>query len=256
MKSLQNQRLNKQGSVPLYHQLRELLREKIEAGKWKPGDRIPTENELCEKYQVSKTTVRQALNALAIEGKLCRKQGRGTYVAESKIEHGPIELTSFTEEMGRRGMTASSKVLELDQVPAVTKIARKLELPEGELVSKIKRLRLADGIPMGIQTTYLPDYLFPDLQDENLTGSLYKVLKEKYGVIPTTATETYFATTLDDHEAELLEAPTGNFIGLAAERVAYSQDGRPIEFVHSVMRGDRYQVTLQLVKRGINPAIR
>ena len=255
MKVMLTRRLDEQSPVPLYHQLRESLFEKIESGEWKPGDRIPTEDELCEMYQISKTTVRQALNALAIEGWLRRKQGRGTYVTEPRIEQGPIELTSFSEEMRRSGLRPASKILELKEIPATSKIAKELELGESESVFMIKRLRLANDEPMGIQTAYLSAALLPGLLDEDLSGSLYQVLEEKYGIIPASAVEMHYATLLDGHEVELLGMSPSGSVGLVAERRAFSQDGRPIEFVSSVMRGDRYRISVRLVRRGFeNPA--
>ncbi|GAF82153.1 unnamed protein product, partial [marine sediment metagenome] len=228
------------------------LREKIESGEWNPGARLPTENELCEMCQISKTTVRQALSALAIEGFLVRKQGRGTFVAEPRIEQGPVELTSFSEEMQRRGLCPASKIMELKEIPATPKIAEELELNKGELVFMIKRLRLADDEPMGIQTAYLPAALLPGLLDEELSGSLYQVLEEKYSIIPASATEVHYAVLLDKHKAELLGMPSRDSVGLLVERRASSQDEHPIEFVSSIMRGDRYQVSIHLVRRSFN----
>lgn len=251
MKSWLAERLDERSPVPLYHQLREFLLERIESGEWQPGDRLPTEDELCERYQISKTTVRQALNSLATEGVLLRKQGRGTYVAEPKIEQGPIELTSFSEEMGRRGLSPSSKILELEEIPATRKIAKELDLTEDESVFMIKRLRLADDEPMGIQTAYLPAVLFPGLLNEDLSGSLYQILKEKYGLAPAFATEVYFATLLEGHEAELLKASSSSLVGLVVERRAFSQNECPIEFVSSIMRGDRYKISVRLVRSGV-----
>ena len=252
MKVMLTRKLDEHSPIPLYHQLQELLREKIESGEWNPGARLPTEDELCEMCQISKTTVRQALSALAIEGFLIRKQGRGTFVAEPRIEQGPVELTSFSEEMQRRGLYPASKVMELKEIPATPKIADALKLDRGELVFMIKRLRLANDEPMGIQTAYLPAALFPGLLDEDLSGSLYQVLEEKYSIIPASATEVHYAVLLDKHEAELLGMPSRDSVGLLVERRGFSQDEHPIEFVSSIMRGDRYQVSVHLVRRSFN----
>jgi GntR family transcriptional regulator len=201
---------------------------------------------------VSKTTVRQALNGLVMEGLLRREQGKGTYVVGLRIEQGPTELTSFSEEMQRRGLRPASRVLKLAEISATQKIAKELELDEGEPVFMIKRLRLADDDPMGIQTAYLPASLFPGLLEEDLTGSLYRILEEKYGLIPAFATEVYYATLLDGHEARLLKAPSSSPVGLVVERRVLSQDGQPIEFVSSIMRGDRYKISVRLVRQGIS----
>jgi GntR family transcriptional regulator len=242
--------LDKRSPIPLYHQLKGLLFDKIDSGEWEPGDCLPSEDQLCEFYQISKTTVRQALNTLAIEGFVQREQGRGTYVAKPKIEQGPVELTSFSEQMQRRGLRTDSRILKLEKTRATRKIVKELEIHEGAYAFMIKRLRLADGEPMGIQTAYLPASLFPGLLDQDLSGSLYSTLQEQYGIILTHADETYCATLLDKYEAELLRVPLSSPLGLLVERRAFSQGKYPIEFVSSIMRADRYKISVRLVQRG------
>jgi GntR family transcriptional regulator len=241
--------LSKDLPIPLYHQLKTLLLEQISAGRIKPGDRLPAEDELAATYSVSKATVRQALNELSVAGVLRREQGRGTFVAEPKLAQGPRELTSFTDEMRGRGFHPMSQLLKQDIIKAEAEVAEKLRLEEGSPVLRLKRLRLADGEPMGIQTAHLSLALAPQLAEEDFTGaSLYEVLERKYRLSPARAQETYFAVLLDRAEAKLLKAAAAS-PALSAERVAYLASGQPLELTYSIMRGDRYEVVLDLTRR-------
>lgn len=244
--------LSKELPVPLYHQLKTILLDKIRAGEMKPNDRLPAEDELAAQYGVSKATVRQALNELAVAGALRREQGRGTFVAEPKLTQGPRALTSFSEEMRKRGLSPTSKTLKQDVVKAEADVAEKLQIAEGARAVRIKRLRLADGQPMSIQTTYLPLELAPRLVEEDFGAvSLYETLERKYGLRPARAEETHFAVLVEPSEARLLKV-AANSPGLAAERVAYLASGRPLELTYSITRGDRYKIVLELVAGQLN----
>jgi GntR family transcriptional regulator, N-acetylglucosamine utilization regulator len=250
MESMNNQiiTLSKDLPIPLYHQLKTLLLERIRTGEMKPNDRLPAEDELAATHGVSKATVRQALNDLAVAGVLRREQGRGTFVAEPKLAQGPREMTSFTDEMRSRGLRPSSKVLNHDIIMAETDIAEKLRVTEGSQVMRLKRLRLADDEPMGIQTAYLSLALAPRLMEEEFTNtSLYEALERKYSLRPARAQETYVAVLLDRADAKLLKAAAAS-PALFAERVSYLSSGQPLEVTYSIMRGDRYQIVLDLTR--------
>ncbi len=242
--------LDKNSPIPLYHQFKVILREKIENGEWKIGEKIPTEKEFADLYNISITTVRQALNALTIEGILTRQQGKGTFVANPKIEKGPTELTSFTEEMAKRGMRAGSKVLHLGRVKANERIAKVLKIPLRSEVTFVQRLRFANDEPMGIQSCYIPEKFVPDLTESDLSGSLYKLLENRYQLKIVSAIERYSAILLDKRTSKLLHL---NYpaVGFMVERTAFLMNGKPIEFVESIMRGDRYSVSINLVRKGI-----
>ena len=128
----------------------------IEAGRWKPGDRLPTEDALIARFHVSKITVRQALRDLAQMGYIRRAQGRGTFVLHPPLEEGPRELTSFTGEMRGHGRVATSRVIDQGVVAAPADIASRLDVAAGAPLFRLQRLRLADGEPMGLQTAYIP----------------------------------------------------------------------------------------------------
>jgi len=240
--------LDKDLPAPLYHQLQCVLQAEIESGRWRPDEQIPTESKLAERFGVSKITVRQALQALAELGYIRREQGRGTFVARRKFDEGPRELTSFTEEMKRHSLKASSQVLGQTIVPAEARVADALGLEESQPVFVLRRLRMADGEPLGIQTAHIPAQLVPGLEKDSMENvSLYETLQGRYGLYPARARETYFAALADADVAPRLGIPAGAPV-FAVERVTLLPNDKPFEFVRSVMRGDRYSIVLELVK--------
>ena len=238
----------KRGALPLYHQLKAAILKDIEAGRWRPGDQIPTEDALAARFRVSKITVRQALRDLAQLGFIRREQGRGTFLQGPPLEEGPRELKSFTAEMRGHGMEASSRVLEHGLVPAPPEIARSLAVDEGSSLFRLHRLRLADARPMGLQTAYVPSALAPGIERVDFTdASLYEVLASRYSLYPASARETHQAIAIPEDVAPLLHTAIGA-PALRAERLALLADGRPLECVQSIMRGDRYRVVLDLTR--------
>ena len=239
--------LNKDLPVPLYHQLECILRDAIESGQFKADQQLPNETQLAEQFGVSKITVRQALHELSSLGYIRREQGRGTFVSKPKLDQGPRELLSFTEEMRRHKLDPASRVLEKIVIQADEEIAARLQMDEGDAVLQIRRLRMADGEPMGVQTAHIPAALAPELEKENLESvSLYELLLTRYGLQAVRARETHFAALADEEAAKLLGIAAGSAV-FAAERVTFLPGGKPLEFVKSIMRGDRYSIVLDLV---------
>lgn len=236
--------LEKTSPLPLYFQLQERLRATIESGEIKPGVQIPSEGELCRRYGVSHATVKQALGNLVNQQLLYRVRGKGTFVAEPRVQKGPRKLQSFTEEMRTLGAPVSSRVLDARVVPASAVVADKLHLGEGEPVTLIRRLRLASDRPIALQDAFLATARCPDLLAEDLSGSLYEHLR-RFGLHPTQAHETYSAAALSHTEAALLGMVAGS-PALRCERVSKSADGQAIEYVQSIMRGDLYEVNIEL----------
>lgn len=234
-------------SEPLYYQLKEIIRNNIFSGTWKPGEKIPSEKQLAEKYQVSTAVVRQAISLLVEEGFLIKRQGKGTFVVDTRVKQGPRKLTSFTEEMSLLGYRASSIVLEKGVKEANEEIARIFKLEPGARLVEVKRLRLANGEPFGIQTFYTPEFLVPNFLENDLTQSLYKLLETKYGIRITSAYEKYYATILDKFECRLLKVKWP-FAGFIVERTTYDPDGKPVEYTKSVIRADKYFVQVYLRK--------
>jgi GntR family transcriptional regulator len=238
--------LKRGAPVPLYHQLKASILRDIEAGRWRAGDRLPTEDELIKRFQVSKITVRQALRELAQMGYIRREQGRGTFVQGPPLEEGPRELKSFTSEMRRHGFLATSRVLEQSVVAAPSEVAARLQIPEESTVFRLHRLRFADSEPMGLQTAYISMQLVPGIDELSFVdASLYEILGARYALFAASARETHQAVPVPEDVAALLRVPAGS-PALAAERLAVLPDGRPLEFVQSIMRGDRYKIVLDL----------
>ena len=232
--------------VPLYHQLKEILLSDIRSGKLKPNDRLPPEDQVALKYGVSTITVRRTLMDLATEGYIRREQGRGTFVSPFPLEQGPRELTSFSNEMARRGMVPGSVVLKQEIIEADDELATHLQIPQSSPVFLLRRLRLADGEPLGIQSAHVPLHLAPGLGDLNFTSaSLYETLDQKFGLVPERAREVYTAAFITGEEANILQLPEQS-LGLAAKRWTLLADGTACEFVSSIMRADRYEVALDL----------
>jgi GntR family transcriptional regulator len=240
--------LDKSLPVPLYHQLKTVLMTAIDSGKWQPDQQIPNESQLAEMFGVSKITVRQALQDLAQLGYIRREQGRGTFVSKPKFGEGPRELTSFTEEMLQHRLKPGARVLEQGLTEADPKVAEVLGIGAAAPVYMLKRLRLANGEPLGIQTAHIPAALVPDLERQDMTDlSLYDVLQSRYGLHAARATETYHAVLAQPKTVELLGIAPNSPV-FAVERVTRLPNGRPFEFVYTIMRGDRYSVVLELVK--------
>lgn len=240
--------VNKYLPIPLYHQVKDLLLEAIEAGQWASDQQLPNESKLAELFGVSKITIRQALQELSDLGYIRREQGRGTFVSKPKFGQGPRELMSFTEEMSRHRLVATSRVLESLVTDADLAVAEHLQLRLNAKVLVLKRLRLADGEPVGIQTAHIPLDLAPGLSQENFENvSLYELLQSRYGIQPARGREHYFATSADAEAAVLLGIAAGAPV-FTAERVTFTKTGKPFEFTKSIMRGDRYSIVLNLVK--------
>jgi GntR family transcriptional regulator, N-acetylglucosamine utilization regulator len=243
--------LKRGAPVPLYHQLKAALLDDIESGRWRPGERLPTEDELIARFHVSKITVRHALHDLTQLGYIRREQGRGTFVQGPPLEEGPRELKSFTSEVQGHGFRATSRVLEQGVIAAPSDIATKLDVSEGDAVFRLHRLRFADGEPMGLQTAYIPMRLAPGIDRLSFADlSLYAVLASRYALYPVGARETHQAVLVSEETAPLLRAPIGS-PALAAERLTSLVDGRPLELVRSIMRADRYKIVLDLTARAL-----
>ena len=232
--------------VPLYMQVERSLRARINSGEWVPGHQIPTEERLCSIYGVSRITVRQAVANLVAQGLVVLERGRGRFVRDNSLvarEHG---VTSFTTDLLEVGLKPGSVVLEREVLSAKDAgVVDPLRLEPDSLVVRWKRLRTSDGEPIGLQTSVLPTARFPGLDQIDLhESSLYAVLSERYGVVPTEAVDTYTVGSLNELQAKLLAVAYGS-PAFQAERVALDADG-PFECTRSVMRGDRYRVRLTL----------
>lgn len=236
--------------VPRYYQLANILRDRILDGKFDPHQPIPSERELEKIYRVSRTTIRPAIDLLVRQGFLYREHGKGTFVSPPKLQKGISELTSFTEDMRRRGIVPGQKILKIGYVEPPENVRAHLELPKDcQEVLCVDRLRLGDGSPMGLQSSYynLPDGLTFSREELEEVGSIYALLREKLHLIPTEADETLEVTVATPREASLLHIKAGSPL-LLSQRTTYSQTRRVIEFAKILYRGDRYRYLAKLTR--------
>jgi GntR family transcriptional regulator len=226
--------------VPRYHQLKEILREKIRSGEWKPGDLIPSERELSDTYGISRMTTRQAITDLVNEGVFYREQGKGTFVTPNKITQQLLRLTGFTEDIRARGQQPSTKVLSVQMLPATEVIAEKLRVNSGQLVFCIQRLRLADGEPLAIELSHINFKGCEKLLEEDLEqNSLYKLLESKYAVPLLEAEQELEAGLAGAEEAQLLKILIGSSV-LYTRRTTFTDRFQPIEYAKAVYCGNKY----------------
>lgn len=238
--------LDRQSSIPIFAQVKAAIEDAIERGEFQPHRRIPSERELSIRFGVSRMTIRQALIELIGAGSVYTRTGKGTYVAERKIEQPLQRLTSFTQDITARGMRPSSRLIGADLLPAPIELAHALSIPAGSELVRIQRLRLADDDPLAIETSHLPHSRCPGLLDHDLERqSLYALLHERYGLELASAKQTIQASAPTKDERSLLDLPSGVPV-LRIHRFTATRDGAACEFVHSVYRGDRYQLNVDL----------
>lgn len=240
--------LTRDGIVPLHTQIAEALRLQIQNDDFKSEESFPSERELAERYSVSRMTVRQALQKLRQEGLIYHERGVGTFVNNRKIDVHTRNLNGFSDEMISLGLSPSSKVLGMSRELADKQIMHDLDLGNGAEVFRLERLRLADDEPMALETTYLPTYLFPKLDEIDLTkNSLYQLLVQNYDIQMHHASEVLEAAAASRFVAQQLGIKTGNPV-LIVHRVVFSETNLPIESAHTIYRADRYRATFYLAK--------
>ncbi|NRD78246.1 GntR family transcriptional regulator [Bacillus sp. BRMEA1] len=237
--------INKNSPIPIYYQLEEHIKMLIEKGELKPGDALPPEREYAEKYQISRMTVRQAFTHLVTEGYLYRLQGKGTYVAERKIEQLLQGLTSFTEDMKARGLEPGSQLIRFEIHPASAQMAEQLAISQSDPVYEIERIRLADGVPMALETTYLSANLISGLTEEIVNQSIYAYIENTLKLQIDHASQIIESSIAGQAEAKLLKVSKGAPV-MHIQRNSFMNDGTPVELVKSIYRADRYKFMIQM----------
>jgi GntR family transcriptional regulator len=235
--------LQHESSIPLYIQIKELLQGQIRSGDYAGGARLPSERELAGRYAVSRMTARQALQALVVEGLVTSHVGKGTFVSTPKINQELRSLTSFSEDMRQRGATSSSRVLTAEVRAADQDIANHLHIKPGTRIVLLKRVRLANGQPLALETAHIPYHKCPGLLDRYDFGqcSLYEVLRQDYGWELAWADQVIGTRLPEADECEVLELDRGIPV-LSFTRVTFDENDQPLEYVRSVYRGDQYQL--------------
>lgn len=232
------------GSGPLYLQLQRRIAEAIASGRLSPGDSLPAERDMAAMTGLSRVTVRNAIQALVAGGQLVQRRGSGTFVARKveRLEQALSLLTSFTEDMARRGRTVDSQWLSRRiDAPAPEEVMA-LGLGGEERVARLERVRRSDGVPLAIERASIPASILPD--PGAVEGSLYLAL-ERLGSRPVRAVQRISAANLGPRDADLLGVTPG-VAGLKIERIGYLPSGRVVEFTRSLYRGDAYDFAVEL----------
>jgi GntR family transcriptional regulator len=207
---------------------------------------IPAESELIDQFAISRSTVRQVLDLLVKEGLIYRQRGRGSFVAHPTLEQSMVRIVSFTEDMLQRGFKPGTRILSASLVPASPDIAEKLRVDAREPLACVERLRLADDEPMSIEESFLVHRYCPDvLQHDYATKSLREILERDYGIRLVRAKQRIQAIEAPRRLADLLEIKPRSAL-LVIERVSFSQDSIPVEFLRLFHRGDRYTLFNEL----------
>ncbi|MBL1229235.1 GntR family transcriptional regulator [Enterococcus sp. BWB1-3] len=231
-------------SLPIYLQIHDKLKEDIEKGRWAIGDRLPSERELAVHFNVSRMTLRQAIQTLADEGILERKIGSGTYVARKKVQEKMIGTTSFTQIMVSQNRTPSSKTVSYFIAKPNSSEQAKLQLSEEDSILRMERIRYADGIPICFEVASIPYFLVEKYSKSEISTSLYQMLEEKGGYKIGHANQTISAMLASEQISEYLEIKRGDAI-LRLRQISYLEDGRPFEYVRTQYAGNRFEFYLE-----------
>ena len=242
------QKLLLDSETPLYAQLIGIIRQSIISGEASVGQLLPSEAELCNAYQISRNTVRQAIGALEEDGFVVRKRGKGTFVADPTTRRKSVQY-SFTTEVSQMGKTPSSTLVNFDVLPVSPRIRDIMELPDDAKVYCFTRVRNVDGRPLIVETSYYPEYIYPNLTREMLqTHSFYSLLYH-VGVVPVSAEDSYEAVLLGDREAALLDCKSDT-PAFFHQRRTTGENGRIYEYTTSYMRADRVKLNVRFQKSG------
>ncbi len=231
-------------SSPIYIQIHNDIKRAIEAGKWAVGDRIPSERELSRNFDVSRMTLRQAIQTLVDEGILERQVGSGTYVANQKVQEKMSGVTSFTDLMLTQGKQPTSKTISYHVMNPSLSEAEKLKLSEDDQVLRMERIRYGDDVPICFEVATVPEKLVDGLSKKEVTSSLYRALEDKKQLSPGKAQQTVSAMSASERIAEYLSIKRGDAI-LRLRQVTYLQDGTPFEYVRTQYVGERFEFYLE-----------
>jgi GntR family transcriptional regulator len=231
--------------LPLYYQLEQALKAAISDGRWQPGEMIASERELMRLANVSRATVRQAIGSLIQQGVLERVHGRGTFVARPRFEQKIHTVYSFSEYLRALGLSLKDRILQRKSMPAPPDVAALLGVPIGEKLIHLQRLRLLEGKPLLVESSYIPYELCPDLLTDDLWDSLYRMLTEKYDLPLLRSSDVLECTAADSALAYHLQVPKGTPL-MYVERVAYTRSDLPVQVGRNHIRGDMCRFRIDL----------
>jgi GntR family transcriptional regulator len=233
-------------AVPIYYQVEEQLRDRIESGELPEGTRLPAERDIAAHLGISRMTLRQALTRLANDGLIAARRGGGTVVTRRRLVGSLSLLDSFSGEARAQGRAPTSRLVDVERIDPDPELRRALQVGARGSVIRVRRVRVLDGEPVGLQTAYLPAHLCAGVLEADLERlPLYQVLREECGLTPAEGKEVLSATVLDPWEAELIGGTTGQPAFLL-KRTTKDVEGRPFEVVKSVLRGDRFSFEASL----------
>jgi GntR family transcriptional regulator len=239
--------VSKENDVPLYQQIKESLRKEILERRLKEKEKIPSERSLCERFGVSRITVRQALSELLAEGLIERRQGKGTFVAPRKVQQGLARIVDFARTVLDLGLKPSTRITEYKIVPADVVLSRILAIPVSSQVSKLVLLGLGDSEPLVLYTSYFPlslgAQMFEAAKERTKRGlpfSTYDLYKDIRIVMPSQVDQTFEATVADNEISSILKIKKGSPI-LLVTSIFISSEKSPLEFRRAMYRGDRYK---------------
>jgi GntR family transcriptional regulator len=232
--------ISRTSKVPLYYQLYEILLEGIQTEKWLPEELLPSESELVEQYDLSRATVRQSFDLLVNQGWVYRRRGQGTFVSRPAFEQSLNRIVSFWEDMHLRGLKPGTHVLSSDLIPATEKVAEKLQIEPNEELASLVRLRLADDEPLSVEHSLLVHRFCPGILGQDYANnSLRKMLEDQFNIHIIRANQIIRAVPATNSLADQLDIDP-NVPLLHIDRVSFTDQGIPIEYLQIHLRGDRY----------------
>ena len=220
-----------------------LKKKKIDDGFWEIGQRLPSERDLADDYEVSRMTLRQAITLLVEEGILERRVGSGTYVASHRVQEKMRGTTSFTEIVRSQGKTPSSQLISYQRKPANDTEIQQLQLKASDYVVRMERVRYADNVPLVFEVASIPEKLIREFKREDITEHFFQTLTDN-GYEIGKSQQTIYAKNASERVANYLKVPKNHAV-LALTQVSYFTDGRPFEYVHSQYVGDRFEFYLE-----------
>jgi GntR family transcriptional regulator len=236
-------------STPLHGRVGEIRTQLLDLVESLPeGAMLPPERDLARRWHVARMTLRRAMDELVDDGLLIKRQGAGTFTARPKVARRMV-MTSFSQEMRRRGMTPSSRILDLRRHRAEPALSRQLRIPSGDPVVSLIRLRLADDVPMALENITISERYVPGLTVEDLAGSWYELLRRRYGIELVEATTSLEPVLPDPASAQALQIPVDQPC-MSVRGSSRDARGRVLEMVHALYRGDRYSVTVEVRQPG------
>ncbi len=233
------------GKIPAYMIVHNLLKKDIQDGKYLVSDLLPTEPELEKIFNVSRTTIRRAMEVLKEEGLIDIKQGRGTMVLDHRTKQDLNKVTSVTESLRRRGYEVRTKSMYIDIIPASEKLANKLTINNGDFVARVQRIQLANEQPVVIMKNYIPYRFVPNIEQfTNKFSGLYQFLEEQYQLEINAANDKIFAKSADFAESEMLCTQPGTAL-LCIQRICYKEE-EPVCFDDVCILGDQYELAISM----------